>query len=672
MRAHDVVEALAIVLGVAALTTIIFQRLRQPVVLGYMLAGLIIGPHVPIPLVADREIVTTLAELGVIVLMFSLGLEFSLRRLVQVAPTAGVVAVIQCSLMMWLGFVVGRAFGWTVMESVFTGAIIAISSTTIIAKAFQELHVGGSLRELVVAILIVEDLVAVLLMAGLAAAGSGQGVSNWELARVAGRLLLFLAVTMALGMLVIPRAFRLLRRLERDETLLIASLGICFGGALLVHAMGYSVALGAFLAGSLVAESGEQRHIEQLVAPVRDMFAAVFFVSVGLLIDPALVVENLGAVGVLVVVVIVGKIVGVALGAFLVGSGVHTSVRAGLSLAQIGEFSFIIAALGLSLGVTGEFLYPVAVAVSAITTITTPWFIRFSAGVATHLESRLPRPLQTFASLYGSWVERLRAAPRDRTTAPARRLVGLLLVDGLALAAVLIASMVAVEDLTPEWLVVLVAVVAGAPFAIGMVKIAGRLGAVIGGAAFPSSAPNTVDLAAAPRRTLVVAVQLAAVLLIGLPVVAITSPFVPDAIAALALAAALVALAFVFWRSAANLHGHVRAASQVIVHAIARQGATPDDNHDAAHALLHGLGDPVVITIGDGSVAVGRTLAQVAVRGMTGATVLALARDGATLPVDPHEPLRAGDALAISGTAESIDAARALLADCKGVPPASE
>jgi CPA2 family monovalent cation:H+ antiporter-2 len=662
MRAHDVVEALAIVLGVAALTTIIFQRLRQPVVLGYMLAGLIIGPHVPIPLVADREIVTTLAELGVIVLMFSLGLEFSLRRLVQVAPTAGVVAVIQCSLMMWLGFVVGRAFGWTVMESVFAGAIIAISSTTIIAKAFQELNVAGSLRELVVAILIVEDLVAVLLMAGLSAAGSEQGVSNWELARVAGRLLLFLAVVMAVGMLVIPRAFRLLRRLERDETLLVASLGVCFGGALLVHAMGYSVALGAFLAGSLIAESGEQRRVEQLVAPVRDMFAAVFFVSVGLLIDPSLVVANLGAVGVLVAVVIVGKMVGVALGAFLVGSGVHTSVRAGLSLAQIGEFSFIIASLGLTIGATREFLYPVAVAVSAVTTITTPWFIRASPAIASYVENKLPRPLQTFASLYGSWIERLRAEPRAGRSRPVRRLVGLLLLDGLALAAVLVGSIIVAHDLSPDWLIVPVAAMAGLPFAIAMVKIAGRLGAVVAGAAFPSTDPRQVDLAAAPRRALVVAVQLAAVLVLGLPVVAITQPFIPSGVAALGLAAALCVLAFVFWRSASSLHGHVRAASQVIVRVLAGQGATPDGNHEAAHALLHGLGDPVVITVPDGSVAVGRTLAQVAVRGMTGATVLALARDGATLPVDPHEPLRAGDALAVAGTAEAIAAARTLLA----------
>ncbi|HVK72834.1 MAG TPA: cation:proton antiporter [Kofleriaceae bacterium] len=663
MHAHDVVQALAIVLGVAAVTTVLFQRLRQPVVLGYMIAGLIIGPHVPVPLVADREIVLTLAEEGVIVLMFSLGLEFSLRRLVQVAPTAGVTAVIQCSLMLWLGFEVGQLFGWTVMESVFCGAIIAISSTTIIAKAFDEQQVRGPLRELVVAILIVEDLFAVLLMAGLTAAGSGKGVSAGALAQVIGELTLFLVATMALGMLTIPRAIRLIARLGRAETTLVASLGVCFGGALLASALGYSVALGAFLAGSLIAESGEQRNIEHLVTPVRDMFAAIFFVSVGMLIDPALVYANLGPIAVLIVVVIAGKLVGVALGAFLSGSGVRTSVQAGMSLAQIGEFSFIIASLGLTLDATRSFLYPVAIAVSAVTTLTTPWMIRASGPVAAYFDRKLPRPLQTFASLYTSWLERMRSAPRrDTTRARLRRLIVLMLIDGLVLGGVLIGSIVAAREVEPQWLVVVVAGLLGLPFAWAMVNIAGRIGAVMGDAVFPAAEANRVDLVAAPRRALVVALQLAAVLLLGLPVVALTQPFLPGASAALGFAVILVVLGVLFWRTATNLHGHVRAASQVIVHALARQGApeTPAAA-DVTHALRVGLGDPVVITLAPDSPAVGRTLAEIEVRGLTGAIVLAITRDGETIIADPHDPLRAGDVLAVAGAGETIAAARSLL-----------
>ncbi|HEY8212438.1 MAG TPA: cation:proton antiporter, partial [Myxococcaceae bacterium] len=203
MHAHDFVEALAVVLGVAAITTVVFQRLRQPVVLGYIIAGLIIGPHVPIPLVADMGIVQTLSELGVILLMFSLGLEFSLRKLLHVGPTAGLTAIIQCSLMIWLGFVVGRAFGWTAKESIFTGAIIAISSTTIIAKAFDEQGIRGKLRELVVGVLIVEDLIAVLLMATLTAISTGSGLSAGDLALTTGRLVAFLVGLVVVGLLIV-------------------------------------------------------------------------------------------------------------------------------------------------------------------------------------------------------------------------------------------------------------------------------------------------------------------------------------------------------------------------------------------------------------------------------------------------------------------------------------
>src|SRR6185295_10985485 len=380
--AHEFLKALTVVLGVAAVTTVLFQRLRQPVVLGYILAGFIIGPNVPVPLVADRQVIETLSELGVILLMFSLGLEFSLGKLVRLGPSAGLTALFQSSLMVWLGFVTGQLLGWTTLESLFGGAVIAISSTTIIAKAFAEQGIGGPLRELVVGILIIEDLIAILLMATLTAIASGAGLSAAEMAWTTGKLGLFLIALIGIGLLLVPRAVRAINRLGRPETTLVASIGFCFAVSLLAHELGYSVALGAFIAGSLIAESGEQHSIEQLVAPVRDLFAAIFFVSVGVLIDPALIARHWLAIALLTAVVIVGKVVGVVLGAFLTGNRVRSSVQAGMSLAQIGEFSFIIAGLGLSLKATRDFLYPVAVAVSALTTLTTPWLIRASGPVA--------------------------------------------------------------------------------------------------------------------------------------------------------------------------------------------------------------------------------------------------------------------------------------------------
>ena len=414
--AHVFLHALVIVLAVAAITTVLFQRLRQPVVLGYLLAGLIVGPHVPVPLVADLDVVRTLSELGVILLMFALGLEFSLRKLVQVCPTSGITALVQSSIMVWLGFLVGRAFGWTPMESVFAGAIVAISSTTIIAKAFDELKVRGRLRDLVVGVLLVEDLFAILFMAVLTAVATGAGLSPLALGLTLGKLGAFLAAILVAGMLAIPRAIRYVHRLDRPETLLVASLALCFGISYLALAAGYSVALGAFIAGSLVAESGEAHAVEELVRPVRDLFAAIFFVSVGMLIDPALVREHWVAIVVFIPLVVIGKSAAVSMGAFLTGNGVRTSVQAGMSLAQIGEFSFILASLGSSLGATRDFLYPLAVAVSAVTTLTTPWLIGASGGVASWVDRKLPHTAQMLFGLYASWIRAAPhlAAPRHR------------------------------------------------------------------------------------------------------------------------------------------------------------------------------------------------------------------------------------------------------------------
>src|SRR4051794_17130158 len=421
---------LALILGIAAVVTVLFRRLRQPVVLGYLVAGMIVGPHLPVPVFADAGVARQTSELGVVLLMFSLGLDLSLRRLLRVIPTAGLVAAIECSLMIALGYLAGRGFGWSRLESLFLGGIVAISSTTIIIKAFAEQRVEGPQTDVVFGILVVEDLIAILLVAVLTPAASGVALSSVALARTVGKLVAFLIALLAVGLLVVPRAIRAVVRMGSPETTIVACAGLAFGFAVLAHAFGYSVALGAFLAGALVAESGEGPVIAPLVAPLRDMFAAVFFVSVGMLIDPRVVAHEWLTILLLTALVIVGKVVGVTLGAFLAGRGVRTSVQAGMSLAPIGEFSFIIAGGGLGLGAVRGSLYPVAVTVSALTTLTTPLLIRASGRVAALLDQRLPAPLQTFATLYGSWVERLGTVPQHRTAwGRIRRLMLLLAVD---------------------------------------------------------------------------------------------------------------------------------------------------------------------------------------------------------------------------------------------------
>jgi CPA2 family monovalent cation:H+ antiporter-2 len=687
MDVHAFLLALTTVLGVAAVTTVVFQRLHQPVVLGYILAGFIIGPNVPIPLVADREIVRTLSELGVILLMFSLGLELSLGKLFKLGPRAGLTALLESSLMVWLGFVTGQLLGWTPIESLFAGAIIAISSTTIIAKAFDGQRVAGPVRELVVGVLVFEDLIAIVLMATLTAIASGAGLSAFAMAKTIGRLGLFLVVLVSIGLLVVPRAVRAINRLNRPETTLVASVGFCFGISLLAHEFGYSVALGAFIAGSLIAESGEAKPIEHLVQPVRDMFAAIFFVSVGVLIDPAVIAEHWLAITILTTVVLVGKVVGVSLGAFLTGNGVRTSVQSGMSLAQIGEFSFIIAGLGLTLKATGGFVYPVAVAVSAITTLTTPWLIRASGPVANFVDRKMPHRLQTFLALYGSWVETLQAGPKEATRGSAiRRLVRLLLLDVALLAALAIGTSVGMKPmaayaeralgLSPsvaKAAIVGAAAVLALPLGLGVVRVARGLGVSIAAAAFPKPDGDS-DLAATPRRALLVTLQLAIVLLLGLPLLALTQPILGGVYAPVLFVVLLLILGIGFWRGATELEGHVHAGAHAIIEVLvsqARAGGTqasteahkvPDDALNQVHQLLPGLGEPTPIELDATSPAVGKSLAQLNLRGVTGATVLAITRgiEGVLVPT-ASEVLRSGDVLALAGTHDAIDSARALL-----------
>jgi len=676
LSSSGLLEDLAVVLCVAAVTTVVFRKLRQPVVLGYLLAGLIVGPHTPIPLFADMSRVHTLSELGVILVMFSVGLEFSIRKLVRVVPTCGVIGLVQISAMIWLGYFTAQAFGWTLRESVFTGAIVAISSTMIVAKVFAERRDPGGLKDTVFGVLVIQDLAAVLLLAFLTTFSSNENVGSTVLATTAGQLLVFLVAIVVIGFLIVPRLFRAIGKLKSSETLLVASVGLCFASALIAQRVGYSVALGAFLAGSLVAESGEAPRVERLLHPVRDMFAAVFFVAVGMILDPSVVVSHWKAVTALFIVVIVGQIASVTLGAFLSGRDVKTSIQAGMSLAQIGEFSFIIAAVGVASGAVGEFLYPVAVAVSILTTFTTPWLIRASERVAIFVDRHLPRPLQTFVSLYGSWVERLRASrPKDNPSLHLGGLLRLLAVDAFVIGGIVIGASLGMDSLLRSlnqrfgvpadlgrWLVVLAAILLSIPFLVGIARIAQRLGAKLAEIALPTSAGSTTDQPDAPRRALIVMVQLAVVVLVGFPLVALTQPFVSPLVGLATLTILFGLLAMRFWRSATNLQQHVQAGTQMIIETLGKQTGEPQRlTLEAVHPLLPAFGSITPVRIESGSTAVGKTLAQINLRALSGASVVTIMRGAVGLRPTGREEIREGDVLALAGTHEAIEAGTALL-----------
>jgi CPA2 family monovalent cation:H+ antiporter-2 len=654
--------SLAVVLGVAAVTTVVFQKLKQPVVLGYLLAGFIVGPHTSIPLFADEKLIHELAELGVILLMFSIGLEFRLGTLIKLGPTAGIIALVQCALMICLGYAVGRAFGWTSLQSLYAGAIIAISSTTIIAKVFEERGIRGRFAELVYGVLIVEDLIAILLLAVFEAISAGGSLTFRELGSAAGMLGLFLIALMAIGMLVIPRLMRFVVKMGKPESTLIASVGLCFSIALLAKYFGYSVALGAFMAGALVAEAGETKAIEPVVKPVRDVFSAVFFVAVGMMIDPMSILKNWPAVLAFTLLVIAGKFVGVFLGAFLTGFEIRTSVRAGLSLAQIGEFSFIIAGVAVA-GGGGKDLYSLAIAVSGLTALTTPWLIRASDSVARAIDRKLPRSLQTFAALYGSWVSGL-SRPGAQQIKGTRRYLVLILIDVAVLLAIFVAAAFTRDrsmDILKNWLSVpqawtgaillAAAAVLSAPFVIGIVRCSRGLGA-------------SMALAPIPRKVFVVTLQLGLVLVIGSAFLAISPSFLPPTVGMAFFAAVLAVLAVIFWRNAESLQGHVTAGAKLVLEVLSSQaGPEAQDLSKTVESVLPGLGTLFSFPLAANHNAVGKTLAELNLRGMTGASVIAIKRGGSDITVPSgHETLRSGDVLVLTGSETAVEAAKEFMA----------
>ncbi|HWD32847.1 MAG TPA: cation:proton antiporter [Pseudomonas sp.] len=406
MHAISFIQDLAVIMLVAGVVTILFHRFKQPVVLGYIVAGFIIGPHTPpFGLIHDEDTIKTLAELGVIFLMFCLGLEFSLRKLFKVGATAFIAAFLEIVLMIWIGFEIGRWFGWSTMDSLFLGAILAISSTTIIVKALNDLKMKNErFAQLIFGVLIVEDILGIgiiALLSGIAVSGS---VSSGEVFSTVGKLSLFMIVALVIGILLVPRLLAYVARFESNEMLLITVLGLCFGFCLLVVKLEYSMVLGAFLIGAIMAESRQLLKIERLIEPVRDLFSAIFFVAIGMMIDPLVLVEYAWPIVVITIAVVLGKMLSCGMGAFIAGNDGRTSLRVGMGLSQIGEFSFIIAALGMTLQVTSDFLYPVAVAVSAITTLLTPYLIRGADPLSLKLAKVVPRRLARVLSLYGEWL----------------------------------------------------------------------------------------------------------------------------------------------------------------------------------------------------------------------------------------------------------------------------
>ncbi len=656
------------VLCVAAVTTIIFQKIRQPVVVGYLIAGLIVGPNVPIPLLADPERIHTLSELGVILLMFALGLEFSVRKLIRLGPTSGFITALQVGFMIWLGYVCGRALGWTPLESIFTGAILSISSTTIVAKAYQETPVSDGLRELVFGVLLAEDLTAVVELAILTTLASGASVSASMMTVTIARLILFLVAFVGIGFVVVPPVVRFVVRMGRPETTLVAVVGICFGFALLAEHAGYSVALGAFLSGSLVAESGEVEQIEHLVAPLRDIFGAVFFVSVGMMIDPKLIAEHWQALIVLTAAVVGGKIFGVTFASILSGVGTKTSIEAGMSLSQIGEFSFIIAGAGLKTGAARDFLYTLAVAVSAVTTFLTPYMIRGSIPFAEFVSARMPRPLKVLEALYDSWFERIRNAGQPAKNANSIAWpTAAIAASGVLIGAILIVNewdpldltttVASMEHLTyfgAGLYVDAFAVLVCAGPAAAMYFASRRLATALASRAFAELPSNGAPAVSA----LIELLQITILLVVAVPLLAIVQPFLEPVEGIGIIVITIVLMVVIVARAARQMQGQLRNATRLI--ATALRGAPADAGGDSY--AVPGIGMITPVPLRSDSEGVGKKLSELDLQTNSGAVVVAIGRaDSEVVVPTGDEILREGDILELAGSSDAVAAARRML-----------
>ena len=407
----DLLQDLAIMLGVAGLVVLLFQKTRQPLVLGYLVAGMLIGPYLtPLKLITDLDNIKTLSELGVIFLMFSLGLEFSFQKLTKLGAASLVTGVFDVLLMLALGYSAGLILGWNFENCLFLGASIAISSTTIIVKTINELNIKTKrFAEVIFGVLIVEDLMAILLLVALSTIAVNNTVSALSIVTAIVKLLLVVGSWFLIGYLLVPAMFRRVVHYISQETLTIIAVALCLFSAALATYFHYSSALGSFIMGSILAETILVSRIEEVIIPLRDIFGALFFISVGMLINPTLIMEQLPQVIFLSLVLVFGKVIVISMLNLLTGQSISTSIRAGFGMAQIGEFSFIIASLGSSLNVINADFYPIIVAVSSITTFTTPYMLRISGSISKKIELILPERFKLFLENYASWVYRAQA-----------------------------------------------------------------------------------------------------------------------------------------------------------------------------------------------------------------------------------------------------------------------
>ncbi|MFA9479716.1 cation:proton antiporter [Phycisphaerales bacterium AB-hyl4] len=678
MEGASFLQDLSIVLLIAGLVTVLFHYLKQPIVLGYILAGFIIGPHTPpFPLVNDPDSIQTLSQLGIVMLMFSLGLQLSFRGLMKIGPTASVAAVLEILLMIWIGYQVGRLFGWEQLDSIFLGAILLSSSTVIIVKALNDLGLAqAKFARFIFGILVIDDMAAIIAIALLSGIALSGQLSPVELFVTGGRLGLFFTAVLVVGLLVVPRLLRFVANFKNDEILLVVVLGMGFGMAMLALQLGFSTALGAFLLGAVIAETQQGGKIRAITAPVRDMFSAVFFVSIGLLVDPSLVLAYWVPILFITVVLITGKTLTGALGAFIAGNDTRTSLRVGLGLAQIGEFAFIIAVLGRDLGVTSDFLYPIAVSVSAITTLTTPFLIKHSDAIAGGLERLAPRKVYDYLHFYTGWVVSLSESRRqgNQVRVLLRRWFLQMGLNMVLVAAIFISISALSARLTPyleflpAWaemdaVLFLMALLLALPLLVATLRKLRAAGMLMSEAAITGTRPR--EQTAMLRSVVISTVLGGGAVVLTLFILLIGSAILPSWPVLLVLAGLGIAVAIWQWRSFVRIYSRAQGSLRDTL------GAMPEPESEDTTPIPTLLRQATIdtVTLPEQSPAVGRLIRELQLRSVTGASIVGIEReDESIVNPSPDEDLQAGDRVLLLGSHEHLKAGRAFLVGDDEVP----
>ena len=672
MHSLEFLQDLAVVMIVAGLVTILFHRFKQPVVLGYILAGFIIGPHTPpFALITSQESINTLADIGVILLMFSLGLDFSLRKLKKVGGTAVIAALLEILVMGWVGYELGRLFGWNNTDSLFLGAMLSMSSTTVIIKVLTEMgRTKEKFAQLIFGILIIEDILGIAMIALLSGIAMTGALSVGAIGVTLGKLSIFLIVVLVVGLITVPRLIGYVSKFKSNEMLLITVLGFCFGVSLLAAKLGYSIALGAFVIGAVIAEAREIHRIEALIEPVRDMFSAVFFTAIGLLIDPRMLMTHWGPVIAITAAVILCKVIACASGTFLGGYDRGTSLRVGMSVAQIGEFSFIIASLGVTLNVTSKFLYPIAVAVSAITTLLTPYLIRSAHTAVNQFDRLAPRALVNSMSLYTQWIGQFGNGRQPNLAAKLTRGWILQMALNVALMTGIFIAAVYAGQHPPVWLRDLglsgeslktalwfTAVVCSLPLFIATSRKLQALGMLI--------AETRVTKAAAGERTAAIqsivaqVITVAGTALLGFYVLVLTSTLLPSLRVLIVLLALIALIGWLLRRSFIRVCSKAQIALQETLSQVPPVDPTP-----VAVALPSLLREANLekVEITSASPAAGKLIHELQLRTQTGASIVGIERNGQNIiNPGPDEELQSNDQILLLGSRDQLDAAIAAL-----------